>query len=135
LNWSDSLHSHTPTERILKVFSPLHLYHMLLRYSLILKLIQLKMSIIKLHTISHNDKAKTLFLEIFANLLRTKTEILHFHKYSETWNLAQVHPVSIDHQLDLESTCSKLNWLDMIWKGTQPVYKVPQLTVHVRAKN
>ena len=41
----------------------------------------------------------------------------------ETRNWAQVHPVSIDHPWDvsttlLESICGKLNWLDMIWKGT-----------------
>ncbi len=40
-----------------------------------------------------------------------------------TWNLAQVPPISLDHCWDvsthwLESICGKLNWLDMIWKGT-----------------
>ena len=59
----------------------------------------------------------------------------------ESWNWAQVRPVSIDHPWDvsttwLESTCGKLNWLDMIWKGTSlSIYcKVPQLTVHVKEK-
>jgi len=38
----------------------------------------------------------------------------------DTQNLAQVHPVSTDHPLDvwLESTCAKFSWLDMIEKGT-----------------
>ncbi len=48
------------------------------------------------------------------------------HKYSSicnnTWNLAQVPPIYLVH-CDvstpwLEPTCGKLNWLDMIWKGT-----------------
>ena len=39
--------------------------------------------------------------------------------YYETWNWDQVHALSIDHPWDvsttwLESTCGKLNWLDMI---------------------
>ncbi len=42
---------------------------------------------------------------------------------NNTWNLAQMPPISLDHCWDistpwLESTCDKLHWLDMIWKGT-----------------
>ncbi len=42
---------------------------------------------------------------------------------NNTWNLAQVPHISLDHCWDvstpwLESTRGKLNWLDMIWKGT-----------------
>ena len=49
-----------------------------------------------------------------------------------------MHPVSIDHPWDasttwLESTCGKCNWLDMIWTAHTCLYKVPQLTEHVRA--
>lgn len=32
------------------------------------------------------------------------------------------------------STCGKVSWLDMIWRGTHLFYEVPWLTVHVRAK-
>lgn len=58
----------------------------------------------------------------------------------EAQNWSQVHPVSTDHPCDvsavyLEPTCGKFCLLDMIWKGTHMcIYKVPQLTVHVRAQ-
>ncbi len=59
-----------------------------------------------------------------------KKKNLKYHIYisiqtlcKNTWNLAQVPPISLDHCWDvstpcLESTCGKVNWLDMIWKGT-----------------
>ena len=48
-----------------KVFIPLDLFHILLGYSLTLKLIKLYFSLINLHTIPHNDKAKTVFSKSF----------------------------------------------------------------------
>ena len=60
---------------------------------------------------------------------------------NETRNWARMHLVSIDHPWDvsttwLESTCGKFNWLDITWKrhSYTCLYKVPQLTVHVREK-
>ncbi len=59
-----------------------------------------------------------------------KNKKLKYHIYiinqtlcNNTWNLAQMPPISLDHCWDistpwLESTCDKLHWLDMIWKGT-----------------
>ncbi len=59
-----------------------------------------------------------------------KKKKLKYHIYisiqslcNNTCNIAQVPPISLDHCWDvstpwLESTCCKLNWLDMIWKGT-----------------
>ena len=94
-----------PIQYIRKVFRPLVLLHILLRYSLILN---------------------------WGKLIQTLCY--------ETRNWAQVHPVSIDHPWDvsttwLESTCGTFHWLDMIWKGPHTcLCKVPQLTVHVRAK-
>ena len=44
---------------IRKVFRPLDFFHILLRYSLILKYIQLLFFLVYLHTIPHNDKVKT----------------------------------------------------------------------------
>ena len=43
--------------------------------------------------------------------------------FNDTWNVSQVPPISHDHLWAastpwLESICGKLNWLDMIWKGT-----------------
>ena len=54
---------------IQKVFRPLNFSHILLRYSLI-----------NLHTIPHNDKAKAVFCKCINKI---KTEILHLHKYSD----------------------------------------------------
>ena len=39
-----------------------------------------------LHTIPHNDNAKT-GLEMFANLIKIKTEIAYLHKYSDAMRL------------------------------------------------
>ncbi len=59
-----------------------------------------------------------------------KKKKLKYHIYisiqtlcNNTWNLAQVPPISLDHCWDastpwLESPCGKFNWLDMNWKGT-----------------
>ena len=44
-----------------KLFRPLDLFHILLRYSLILKLMKLQFVVVNLRTIPHNDKAKTVF--------------------------------------------------------------------------
>ena len=92
------------------------------------------------HIQTHNEKAKT-GLDIFTNVLQIKRIYISFQTLCyETRNWAQVHPVAIDHPWDvsttwLESTCVTFNWLDMIWKETHTcVYKVPQLTMHVRAK-
>ena len=59
-----------------KVFRPLDFFHIMLRYRLILKLIKLFFPHINLHTLPHNDKAKTGF-EI------QPSEILHLHKFSD----------------------------------------------------
>ena len=58
----------------------------------------------------------------------------------ETRNWAQVHPVSIDHPCGvhttwLEFTCSKLNWLDMIWKGTHLFGKAHTVDRAYQSKN
>ena len=95
-------------------------------------------SLINLHTIPHND----------ITIPHNDITIPHNDKpylriqnlCYENRNWTQVHPVSNDHPSDisttwLDSICGKLKWLDMIWKGTHTcLYKVPQLTVHVRAK-
>jgi hypothetical protein len=47
-----------------KVFRPLDFFHILLVYSLILKWIKSCFSLINLHTIPHNDKAKTFFRNV-----------------------------------------------------------------------
>jgi hypothetical protein len=111
-----------------KYSDPLTFSHILLRYSLILKLINL---FFFRHQSTHNTpqwQSGNRFLETVANLWRRKKQIYLIYIIIQTlWyatrNWAQVHPVSIDHLWDvsttwLESTCSKLNWLDMIWKGT-----------------
>ena len=49
---------HTIIKCIRKVFRPLHFFHILLHYSLILKCIKSFFPLINLHTIPHNDKAK-----------------------------------------------------------------------------
>ncbi len=87
-----------------------------------------------------------------------KKDNLKYHIYisiqtlcKNTWNLAQVPPISLDHCWDvstpcLESTCGKVNWLDMIWKGTHLSIKERcdnayqsetmhiNMTMHIRAK-
>uniref|UniRef100_A0A8C8CRM9 Guanylate cyclase n=1 Tax=Oncorhynchus tshawytscha TaxID=74940 RepID=A0A8C8CRM9_ONCTS len=50
---------------IWKVFSPLDFFHILLRYSLILKWIKLFFSLINLHTIPHSDKVKLLRIDYY----------------------------------------------------------------------
>ena len=47
-----------------KVFRPLYFFHILLHYSLILKLIKYICFLISLHTIPHNDKAKKGFYNL-----------------------------------------------------------------------
>ncbi len=59
-----------------------------------------------------------------------KKKKLKYHIYisiqtlcNNTWNLDQVPPISLDHCWAVatpwfKSTCGKLNWLGMIWKGT-----------------
>ena len=80
-------------------------------------------SLINLHMIPHNDKAKPVLFKFYKMLQILFISISIQALCYETRNWAQVHPVSIDHLWDvsttwLESTCGKLNWLDMIWKGT-----------------
>jgi hypothetical protein len=57
---------------ILKVFRPLPLFHILLLYSLILTCIKYNVFLIDLHTIPHDEKAKT-GLEILANVFKIKS--------------------------------------------------------------
>jgi hypothetical protein len=54
----------------LKVFRPLDFLNILLGYSLVLNCI---FFLINLHTIPRNDKAKTAFLEMFANVLKIRS--------------------------------------------------------------
>ena len=70
---------------IQKVFRPLHFFHILLHYSLILKWVFFPL--INVHTIPHNDKAKT--LEIRENVLQIKNGNITFtytavHKFGVT---------------------------------------------------
>ncbi len=64
------------------------------------------------------------------------TQVMH----SNTQNWALVQLVFTDHPWDvstswLESNCGIFSLLDMIWKGTHTcLYKVPQLTVHIRTQ-
>ncbi len=90
--------------------------------------------LINLYSVRHNDSENRI-LEMSVNLLKRKK--LKYHIYiriqtlcNNTWNLAQVPPISLDHCRDvstpwLESTCGKLNWLDMIWKSTDLSIKCP----------
>ena len=56
----------------------------------------------------------------------------------ETRNCAQLHPVSIDHPSDVSKTWSPpvVNPIDWTWFGKAHtcLYKVSQLTVHIRKK-
>ena len=75
---------------IQKIFRPLHLFHILLCCSLMLKLIQYFFPLINLHSISHNDKAKTGFLTFLQFKKKVKTKISHWHKlYSVRWQRLQ----------------------------------------------
>ena len=65
---------------IRKVFRPLDFLHILLRYSLILKLIKNKSSIYTQYPIMKGKTGYTFFANVYKNI---KTEISHLHKYSD----------------------------------------------------
>jgi len=62
-------HTHTLIQCLRKVFIAIHFFHILLHYSLILKLIKLIIFLKILQTIPNNERS---FFEIFANLLKIK---------------------------------------------------------------
>ena len=85
----------------------------------------------KLHFSPQSTLIMTKRKQIFWNFWQfIKKEKLKYHidisiqtLCHNTWNLAQVPPISLDHLWDvatpwLESTCGTFNWLDIIWKGT-----------------
>jgi hypothetical protein len=101
---------------IRKVFRPLHLFHILLRHSLII----FASSIYTRYPIMTKQK------QVLRNVCNINRKYLIYITIQslcyENWNWAQVYSVSIDLPWDvsttwLESTCGKFNWLDMIWKG------------------
>ena len=115
-----------------KVFRPLDFFHILLRYSLILKWIAYTQS-------THNTRSWQCILQMYSKW--KKTEISYLHKYSD--------PLLWDSKLSSGASC--FHWssfLQLIWstpvvysidwtwfeKAHTCLYKVPQLTVHVRAK-
>ncbi len=114
------------------------LFPHLLCYSLIPKWIKFIILHKILKTKPNNDNVKDVCLKSF----ETKKNHMYISIHSlchDTQNWAQVHPVSTDHPWDvstswLESTCGKFSWLDMIWKAHTCLYKVPQVTLHVRAQ-
>uniref|UniRef100_A0A8C7DUJ1 Guanylate cyclase n=1 Tax=Oncorhynchus kisutch TaxID=8019 RepID=A0A8C7DUJ1_ONCKI len=73
---------------IWKVFRPLDFFHILLRYSLILKLIKLVFSLINLHTIPHSDKRMsftlTLSLSPASSLSFCLSQLLRIDYYNLT---------------------------------------------------
>ena len=71
------IHSRKELQLIRKVFRPLHFFHILLRYSLILKWIKCFF-----HTIPHNAEAKTGFQKCLQ--MYSKLEIPYLHKHSDT---------------------------------------------------
>jgi hypothetical protein len=102
---------------IRKVFRLLDFLHILLRYSLILKLIKWIQILIDLHTIANNDNAKQVFSCITND----------WHKYSDPllWDLKLSSGASCFHWSSMRCYYNligvhlwKFNWLDMIWKGT-----------------
>jgi hypothetical protein len=67
--------------QIRKVFRPLDFFHILERYNLILQWIIFNIFIINLHTILHNDKVKTGFLEKFSTFIKHRNTYLIYIRY------------------------------------------------------
>ena len=126
--------------------APFDLFNILLRYALILKWIEWKYSSAIYTQYPKMTKQKSVFRDVCKKYIYIFFKRKYFIYISfqtlcyETRNWVHVQPVSIDHPWDvstswLESTCGKFNWLDMICEGAHTcLYKVIQLTVHVRAK-
>ena len=126
------IHTFKETEKVgytvpSEVFRPLDFFHILLHYSLILKLIKYIFSLINLHTIPHNDKVKILtYISIQTFAMRLEIEL--------RWILFTLIILKLFLQLDWSPPV--VNSIELIWFGKAHtcLFKVPQLTVHVRAK-
>ena len=97
--------------------------------------IQYHIYLINLHTILHNDKAKTVFLNLCKRITNLKTEIPYLHNYSS--------PLLWDSKLSSGASCfhwSSLRWFYNLirihgWKtsfndSNLSVCKLPTSTVH-----
>ncbi len=97
------------------MFRPPSLFSILLCCSLILQLFKLIVFFSLIYT-PHliMTKWKQNFRNVYKFIKKKKTEISHLHKYSDP---LQQH-LKFSSGAWLESTCGKINWVDMIWKGT-----------------